>query len=516
MRAQSVTDVILGEAVSGSPEKRYEDMKAIASVMVNRARSLGVPLETVVQNQREFNAYNKPLPSGVGAYRNLAQQAIDDVLANGPVHNATFYATPAAKSNLPKGLVEETRTAGHVYFSDPKNRAIGTAVGYRQPDPVAAAQYAGINERNIPVPSANPRGLLADAFPATPSPVQRGGLLDAPVQTASFDMGRFGDPAPAQAASFDMGRFGDPAPQAAAFDTGRFGPRSEPVAQFDEGRFGRQGPVNYDNLVAANRATRPQPAQAPQVTQFDSGRFGTMTTQPQGIDGLRQGLLASNAQMAQPQGILSAAQAAPMQASPKSGRLPAAPTGPAAFQGPVAPGMQPAMDAANLSLDVMDQRAALGLPAVNQPAPQPSYVDPGVSVQSSPAQPAMAAQPSQAPMGGGGLLSVDGPPTGGFGPSLTREEADRMSRSLGMRTMGGGLLGGLLGGVTLGPVGALLGGYAGRQMAARSYYPNAPKPASNSDNKGYGKDSQSSYGRDVSRDSKQYGGAVSKGSAGLY
>ena len=515
MRAQSVTDVILGEAVSGSPEKRYEDMKAIASVMVNRARSLGVPLETVVQNQREFNAYNKPLPSGVGAYRNLAQQAIDDVLANGPVHNATFYATPAAKSNLPKGLVEETRTAGHVYFSDPKNRAIGTAVGYRQPDPVAAAQYAGINERNIPVPSANPRGLLAEAFPATPSPVQRGGLLDAPVQTASFDMGRFGDPAPAQTASFDMGRFGDPVPQAQAFDTGRFGPRAESVAQFDEGRFGRQGPVNYDNLVAANRATRPQPAQAPQVAQFDSGRFGTMTTQPQGVDGLRQGLLASNAQMAQPQGILNTAAAAqPSVQMAKTGRLPATPSGPASFQGPVAPGMQPAMDAANLALDVAGQRVAMGLPAVNQPAPQAGYVDPGVSVQ-SPAQPSRAVQPSQPAMGGG-TWSVDGPPTGGFGPGLTREEADRMSRNLSMRTMGGGLLGGLLGGVTLGPVGALLGGYAGRQMAARSYYPNAPKPASNSDNKGYGKDSQSSYGRDVQRDSKQYDKAVSKGSAGLY
>lgn len=496
MRAQSVTDVILGEAVSGSIEKRYEDMKAIASVMVNRARSLGVPLETVVQNQREFNAYNKKLPSGVNAYRGLAEQALNEVVTNGPVHNATFYATPAAKGNLPKGLVEETRTGGHVYFSDPKNRAIGTAVGYRQPDAVAAAQYAGINENNIPVPSASPRGLLSASFPATPSPVQRGGLLDAPVQQASFDMGRFGDPAPTQTASFDMGRFG---------------PRTQPVAQFDEGRFGRRTNMNYDSMVAASRAARPQPTA---VAQFDSGRFGAATTQPQGMDELRQGLLASNAQMAAPQGILNTAAAAQpsLQAAAKTGRLPAA--GPASFQGPVAPGMQPAMDAANLALDVADQRAKMGLPPVNQPTIQTAYVDPAVSTGS----PAMASPAAASPaMGGGGLLSVDGPPTGGFGPSMTVADADRMKRSLQMRTLGGGVLGGLLGGLTLGPVGALAGGYFGRNMGARSYFPDAPQRAEGAgDAKGYRDKDLSSEGRQVQKDSKQFDRAVKSGRGGLW
>jgi hypothetical protein len=498
MRAKSVTDVILGEAVSGSPEKRYEDMKAIASVMVNRARSLGVPLETVVQNQREFNAYNKRLPSGVNAYRGLAEQALNEVITNGPVHNATFYATPAAKGNLPKGLVEETRTGGHVYFSDPKNRAIGTAVGYRRPDPVAAAQYAGINENNVPVPSAAPRGLLGEpSFPATQAAVQRGGLLDAPVEAASFDMGRFGDPAPAQAASFDMGRFG---------------PRAEPVQAFDEGRFGRQTNMNYQNLVDANRATRPQPAQAPQVAQFDSGRFGTATTQPQGIDGLREGLLASNAQLAAPQGILNTAAAAQpsVQAAAKTNRLAAA--GPASFQGPVMPGMQPAMDAANLQLDVMDQRAKMGLPPVNQPAVQPAYVDPMVTT----AAPARASPAVASPAMGGGLLSADGPMTGGFGPSMTIEDADRMKRSLQMRTLGGGVLGGLLGGAVLGPVGALAGGYFGRNLGAKSYFPDAPKKSNNSENKGYGRDSLSSEGRDAAGRSKQFDKAVSSGKGGLW
>lgn len=343
----------------------------------------------------------------------------------------------------------------------------------------AAQQGYGLMGRSIPAPSAAPRGVmealgssrteiadirdggLRNSFPATPGAVERGLLAD---------------------------------------------------AGFDAGRFGSTGPnVSYDNLVAANRATRPQPAQAPQVAQFDSGRFGTMTTQPQGVAGLREGLIASNAQMAQPQGLLSTAQAAPMTAAPKSGRLPAAPTGPASFQGPVAPGMQPAMDAANLALDVADLRAAKGLPAINQPAVQTSYVDPAVSTQAAPAAPARAVQ---SPQMGGGLLSVDGPVTGGFGPSMTLEDANRMSRNLQMRTLGGGVLGGLLGGLTLGPVGALVGGYAGRNLGARSYFPEAPKGGTST--KGNREQDLSREGRDVQKQSKQFDRAVKSGSGGLW
>lgn len=358
----------------------------------------------------------------------------------------------------------------------------------------AAQQNYGLMGRDIPTPSVAPRGImealgstreeiadlrdggLRNSFPATQAPVERGGLL----ADVGFDAGRFGDPAPAQAAQFDSGRFGPTNPN-----------------------------VSYDTMVAQSRATRPQPVD---VAQFDSGRFGTATTQPQGVAGLREGLLASNAQMAQPQGILNTAAAAqPSLQMAKTDRLPAAmpqQTGPASFQGPVMPGMQPAMDAANLQLDVMDQRAAMGLPPVNQPAVQPGYTDPMVSAQ--PAQPAQAAQPAM----GGGLLSEA--PTGGFGPALTVDEANRMTRNLDMRRLGGGVLGGLLGGAVLGPLGALAGGYFGRQMGAKSYFPTAPKRASNSDNKGYGKDSLSQQGRDTYRDSKQFSDAVNSGKGGLW
>jgi hypothetical protein len=359
----------------------------------------------------------------------------------------------------------------------------------------AAQQNYGLMGRDIPTPSMAPRGVMDvlgsspaevaaytdgglrnASFPATPTSVERGLLAD-----VNFDSGRFGDPAPAQTAQFDQGRFGPTNPN-----------------------------VSYGQMVAQSRATRPQPVQA---AQFDSGRFGTATTQPQGVSGLRDGLLASNAQMAQPQGILNTAAAA--QPSLQMAKAPAS------FQGPVAPGMQPAMDAANLSLDVADLRAAKGLPAAPQPsiqaAPKPGYVDPAVSVQpASPAQPARAVQPSQPAPAGGGLLSADGPMSGGFGPGLTREEADRMSRNLSMRTMGGGLLGGLLGGALLGPVGALAGGYLGRNMGAKSYYPTAPQPSGNGQGKGYGRDSLSSEGRDAAGRSKQFDKAVSSGKGGLW
>lgn len=146
-KALTVADVILGEAAYGTPEERLEDMMAIASVIANRAEQLGVTPEEVVSAPGEFSAYNKDLPAGVEAYRDLAEQAIADVEKNGPVNNATFYATPSATGGLPKGLEQTGKTAGHVYFSDPLNRAIQTAAGYKQPT-------GGIMPANAEMPAA--------------------------------------------------------------------------------------------------------------------------------------------------------------------------------------------------------------------------------------------------------------------------------------------------------------------------------------------------------------------------
>lgn len=155
-KALTVDDVILGEAVRGTAAERYRDMLGIASVIANRSRMLGVTPQEVVARQSEFNAYGKALPSGVEAYRDLAREALREVETAGPVHSATFYATPAAKDNLPRGLREEVRTTGHVYFSDPQQRSINTAVGYRQPAP-------------IPVQSRVPAPTFAERLPAPPA-----------------------------------------------------------------------------------------------------------------------------------------------------------------------------------------------------------------------------------------------------------------------------------------------------------------------------------------------------------
>lgn len=267
-KAYSPVDVLLGEAVSGSPKQRYRDMLSIASAMANRSALLGVSLDDVVANQREFNAYGKALPPGAAKYRNLAEQALQQVKEQGPVHAGTFYATPKATKNLPKGLAPVDQTKGHQFFTDPYNRAIGTAVGYKKPSMEAAQQLAGLAGKAIPTPADKPsmaaqaapvgqvtRGLLGDAAASVPS----GGLLSAdraPSAPPSFDTGRFAGPVGPSVANFDVGRFAGPS--VANFDTGRF---ASPTAMADAGTIGTSGrvaapaapavPPSTDGLLAA-------------------------------------------------------------------------------------------------------------------------------------------------------------------------------------------------------------------------------------------------------------------------
>lgn len=189
-KVKSVVDTILGEALAGN----FNDMLGIASVIDNRARATNVTHKDVVSAPGQFDAYGKSLPPGVGRYRDLAQKAIDQVRELGPVHNATFYATPAAAKNLPGGLTPVTQTAGHQYFADPKNRSLRTAKGYRRPDP-AALETVSVSLPDIgPAPDARPSapvgsnpsrgvGLAALASPAdlarvASNPTPEVGLFD--------------------------------------------------------------------------------------------------------------------------------------------------------------------------------------------------------------------------------------------------------------------------------------------------------------------------------------------------
>lgn len=127
--AKTVQDVILGEAGGSTPQERYQDMLAIASVIQNRANALEVAPQDVVGVQREFNAYGNRLPAGVENYRGLANRAWNYVQTSGPVIPSSFYATPKAARNLPRGLRFDTQTKGHMFFNDPKTRNIVTAKG---------------------------------------------------------------------------------------------------------------------------------------------------------------------------------------------------------------------------------------------------------------------------------------------------------------------------------------------------------------------------------------------------
>jgi len=142
VKAISVPQVIAAEAVSGTYAERWADMVGIASVIANRAAMMGVTAEDVVGLTKEFNAYNNPMPAGTQALTDMAEQAMRYVEENGPVHKATFYATPETVDNLPKGLDYETETTGHIYKSDPQFRNIETAQGYKKVNPENAPQLA--------------------------------------------------------------------------------------------------------------------------------------------------------------------------------------------------------------------------------------------------------------------------------------------------------------------------------------------------------------------------------------
>lgn len=166
--ANSVIDVILGEAKAGS----YEDMLAIASVIENRSKQLGVSPEQVVQVQSEFNAYGKSIPPGNDQHRDLAAKALEQVRSQGPIHEATFYATPSASKNLPSGLEAVTATDGHNFYSDPQNRSIRTSSGFRAPQ--------------------NSLLSFATSGPTPPSPAPRNGqeAIDAAMNVGSPLRGR--------------------------------------------------------------------------------------------------------------------------------------------------------------------------------------------------------------------------------------------------------------------------------------------------------------------------------------
>ncbi len=157
MRARTVAQVIAAEAGGKTWAQRLSAMRDVASAIVNRANALGVSPEDVVGVTSEFNAYNKSMPAGTSRLTSLAEQALADVMSGGVTHNGMFYAREYATGNLPKGLKEVKKAVdGHVYFTDPKARAIRTAVG------VLPVQKSALPQTVAAIPSPAPRATAQD------------------------------------------------------------------------------------------------------------------------------------------------------------------------------------------------------------------------------------------------------------------------------------------------------------------------------------------------------------------
>jgi murein DD-endopeptidase MepM/ murein hydrolase activator NlpD len=253
-KATSVADVLLGEAVTGTLQERFDDMVSIASVIANRAMQTGTSLKSIVSAPGQFGAFGKGLPKGAEAHRNLAEAALAHVERHGPVHNATYYATPSARNNLPSGLQNVHATTGHVFATDPQNRSIRTADGYKAPTATIAAASAPVS---APMPAPAPRGQDAVGYaPQTPQAPALQAIEAAIAPTVATTA-----PAATEGYVSPLGVFGDRV-------VSDFGHRSAPATAG-----GRRGSSNHKgiDLTAAHGKHQtgvPVAAVAPGVVSF--------------------------------------------------------------------------------------------------------------------------------------------------------------------------------------------------------------------------------------------------------
>lgn len=168
-KARSVAEVVAAEAGGKTAKDRFSAMKDVFSAIANRAKATGQTLESVISGRRQFDAYSKKMPAGTANLVALAEKAIADVEQNGPTHKGTYYARSYATKNLPKGLTKvKTAVDDHVYYTDPKNRAIVTATGAKRPTQQVAQAYAEPTAPQSALASffSDPFGMSAQAAEA--------------------------------------------------------------------------------------------------------------------------------------------------------------------------------------------------------------------------------------------------------------------------------------------------------------------------------------------------------------
>lgn len=522
MRARTVSQVIAGEAVSGTVQERWNDMVHIASVISNRAKALGVSIQDVIANTNEFNAYNRAMPPGTQDLTGMAEEAMKYVETAGPVTDATFYATPAAASNLPSGLLAETATTGHQYYSDPQNRAIGTAKGYKAPNAYAYAQ----NPENVPAPDQKPMAATGELGPSwtingvapalTPTvegwsamaaaqPVQSPmnsvtasgllgsnpglmasaaatpdtGLLSGVPDTSSFDMGRFGPTAAADASvpdtsNFDMSRFGPtPTPDTSSFDMSRFGPVS--TQGFDQARFGppsidpatnTQSFMDAPQTAVATGINSPEHINGVQA-QAERQLAATRAVQPS-MSVPASGLLAANP------GMEASATVPSLQSSYTA--TPSVTPAEQAINSIATPGMSPQQISGYQQAAASMAKAGMLNIGQQPPTDLSGNLPANFNVLSAPALDTVSV-PDQPTIAGPATTEVapaqEQQQTQQVQQAVTQSAAQPQSLSLGDKLKAavnpGTAIGGLLGGVTMGPVGGLLGGLLGNAVNQGSF-----------------------------------------------
>ncbi|MCP4000564.1 MAG: hypothetical protein GY727_06625, partial [Gammaproteobacteria bacterium] len=170
-KATTVAEVIAAEAGGTTKAERQAEMRAIASVIDNRATQLGVAAADVVAEG--FDAYGKAMPAGTSSLVNDAQAAIGYVDANGStVGNSTYYSTHDKVGALARGapnasLREEDKTAAHTYFTDENMAPIKTAAGVFTPSVQVASDASLLSDLGLSVAEAPPMGNWTDVVEPT-------------------------------------------------------------------------------------------------------------------------------------------------------------------------------------------------------------------------------------------------------------------------------------------------------------------------------------------------------------
>lgn len=439
-----------------NPAEYDKMVRAVVDTVVNRMASPDYPATAtgVLNQNRQFSKITGPSyldPYGSVQNTPAAPQEVQSLVAG---HIAD------------RALGMPSTIGGAVSYANPKYSSLSNLTSWVNPMIEAGAQVFGVGNAKhyhgtppgqFPAP---PTTVTAEAIPSTqpPSPADKpdmtnyGLMADAPIGRGL--LGDVSAATPVSAQSFDMGRFGPQETMQAGFDMGRFGAPSQMQAGLMPSATQTPSFSPISTAAAAEiPAQSPSPGMAEQYAQYGIGREALLNN----------------------------------------------------------PAYREALAIENLKADV----GPLNRPPQVQVQPvqtQPTYTDPAVTVQ-TPAEPQQTvAGPMQPTVN---APAVQAPATGllgnaAFAPADMAYGA-KMERQMANRNMIGGIGGGLLGGVTLGPVGALLGGLLGRQVATRTFYPDAPKAVQGGRAKE--RDPRQS---DAYRDSKQFRDAVDKGGVGLW